>query len=175
MSSFEINKIAGAILIVGLFVMVVGFIGDALVKPDHYVASAVKVQEAAAPAAKMKPEPLPLIAPLLAKADAAAGKGEARKCAGCHALNKGGKAKAGPPLWNIVGGALGSFPGYSYSKALKAKGGNWDYETLNAFLAAPKKYIKGTKMGFKGVKKANSRANLIMFMRSQADSPVSLP
>lgn len=174
MSSFEINKIVGAILVVGLFVMVIGFVGDALVKPGEYQATAVKVR-AAAPAAEKKPETLPPIGKLLAKADAAAGKGEARKCAGCHALNKGGKSKVGPPLWNVVGRGLGSFAGYSYSKALKAKGGDWDYEALNAFLAAPKKFIKGTKMGFRGVRGEHSRANLIMFLRSQADSPKPLP
>lgn len=175
MSSFELNKIVGAILVVGLLVMVIGFVGDALVKPGEYQAAAVKVRVAAAPAAEKKPETLPPIGPLLASADVPAGKGEARKCSGCHALNKGGKNKIGPPLWNIVGRGLGSSPGYSYSRALKAKGGDWDYEALNAFLAAPKKFIKGTKMGFRGVKGENSRANLIMFLRSQADSPTPLP
>ena len=34
MSSFEINKIVGAILTVALVVMVVGIIGDALVNPS---------------------------------------------------------------------------------------------------------------------------------------------
>ena len=34
--------------------------------------------------------------------------------------------------------------------------------------------IKGTKMNFAGLKKAEDRANLILFMREQSDNPVPL-
>ena len=51
MSSFEINKIAGAILTVALVVMVIGIIGDALVKPKDHKSSVV-VADAPAPLKK---------------------------------------------------------------------------------------------------------------------------
>ncbi|MGB1625226.1 MAG: c-type cytochrome, partial [Candidatus Puniceispirillaceae bacterium] len=54
-------------------------------------------------------------------------------------------------------------------------GGQWDYASLNAFLAKPKAYISGTKMNFAGLKKPQDRANVIAYLRSLADSPVALP
>jgi cytochrome c len=51
----------------------------------------------------------------------------------------------------------------------------WDYEHLNHFLAGPKAYIKGTAMGFAGVKKDDERANLIAYLRTLSDNPAPLP
>ena len=57
-----------------------------------------------------------------------------------------------------------------------AEGGKvWDYDHLNHFLASPKGFIKGTAMGFAGVKKDGERANLIAYLRTLSDSPVPLP
>ena len=56
-----------------------------------------------------------------------------------------------------------------------AEGGAWDYEKLSSFIAAPKAFVKGTAMGFAGIKKADERANLIAYMRTLADSPAPLP
>ena len=53
--------------------------------------------------------------------------------------------------------------------------GNWDYEALNHFLLNPKAYAPGTKMNFAGIKKPEDRANLIAWLRTQADEPVPLP
>ncbi len=58
---------------------------------------------------------------------------------------------------------------------MKDKGGNWGYEDLYEFLAAPKTYVPGTKMTFAGFKKAADRANMVMYLRSLADSPAPLP
>ena len=57
---------------------------------------------------------------------------------------------------------------------MKSKKGNWTYESLNAFLAKPKRYIPGTRMQF-GVKKVSDRANLVAYLRSASDSPAPLP
>jgi cytochrome c len=58
-----------------------------------------------------------------------------------------------------------------------AEGGKvvWDYDHLNNFLAAPKGLVKGTAMGFAGVKKPDERANLIAYLRTLSDSPAPLP
>ena len=69
----------------------------------------------------------------------------------------------------------GKAEGFGYSKALVAMGGNWDYEALNGFLANPKRYLKGTKMAFAGIKKAKDRANLIVYLRSLSETPKPLP
>lgn len=175
MSGLELNKIVGAVLSAALFFMVIGFIGDALVHPKAQKAASVTVTASKAPAAEpKKAAPLPPIAPLLANADAAAGKKAANKCKACHDLTSAKKKKVGPPLWNIVD-ANKHAGDYKYSKGLMAMGGKWSYEDLNKFLASPKGFVKGTKMVFKGVKKAKDRANLIAFLRNLSDSPRPLP
>ena len=58
---------------------------------------------------------------------------------------------------------------------MKAHGGKWDYEALNAYLYKPREHIKGTKMSFVGLASAQERADLIAYLRAQADSPVPLP
>ena len=62
---------------------------------------------------------------LLAKAEVGRGETSAKKCAACHTFNKGGRALVGPNLWGVVGRPKASQPGFNYSAALKAKGGNW--------------------------------------------------
>ena len=63
----------------------------------------------------------------------------------------------------------------SLTKALAEYGGEWGYEELAEFLYKPKKYIKGTKMNFAGLKKVKDRADLVYFLRAQSDSPAPLP
>ena len=70
---------------------------------------------------------------------------------------------------------MGGLENYKYSSAIKAMKKKWGYEELNAFLLKPRKYIKGTKMAYVGLKKASDRANLIVFLRSLSDTPKPLP
>jgi cytochrome c len=181
MDSFQLNKLAGAFLGTVFILMSVGIISDALFdspapeKPGFLIEAA----EAAAPAdggaaAAAAPEP---IAPLLASADPAAGEKIFKKCAACHSGDKGGANKVGPNLWGVIGRPIAAHEGFSYSAALKgfAAGEAWDYEKMSSFIAAPKAYIKGTAMGFAGLKKPDERANLIAYLRTLADSPAPLP
>ncbi|MCA1438664.1 cytochrome c family protein [Ensifer sp. IC4062] len=119
------------------------------------------------------------IAPLLAKADAAAGEAVFKKCASCHTVEKGGANKVGPNLWGIVNRPVASHEGFAYSAGMQtfSEGGKvvWDYDHLSFFLEAPKKHVPGTAMGFAGLKKGDERANLIAWLREQADSPAPLP
>ena len=43
------------------------------------------------------------------------------------------------------------------------------------FLYKPKKFVKGTKMNFAGLKKVQDRANIVLFFREQSENPVPLP
>lgn len=119
------------------------------------------------------------IAQLLAKADAKAGETVFKKCQSCHSGEKGGPNKVGPDLWGIVDRPVAGHEGFSYSAGMKefAKAGatHWTYDNLSHFLMAPKAFVKGTAMGFAGLKADAERANLIAYLRTLADTPVPLP
>ena len=103
---------------------------------------------------------------VFAVGDVAAGEKVFKKCKACHVVNKE-QNRTGPHLVNLFGRAAGSLEGYKkYSKAMKSSGIVWDEETLDAYLKAPKKYIKGTRMAFAGLKKDADRANVIAYMKT---------
>jgi cytochrome c len=180
MNAYELNKIFGAVVSSILAVTVIGFLANMLVHPrqleksvlDIKVADAEPAGGAAAAAAPVALDP---IAPLLAKADAEAGKAVTKNCTSCHSFDKGGKNGVGPNLWDVVGNKQAHIAGFGYSPALQAAGGTWDYEKMNAFLANPKATVPGTRMAFAGLRRADDRANLIAYLRTLSDSPKPLP
>jgi cytochrome c len=89
------------------------------------------------------------------------------KCAQCHTIDKGAGMKQGPNLWGIIGRAAGSVEGYAYSPANINSEIIWSDKHLEVYLQDPKKYIKGTKMVFAGLKKEEDRADLITFLNSR--------
>ena len=178
MDELGLNKLFAGILVASLLLMTGVKLAEVLVPHSELEQNAyvIEVPEdgavaAAAPADK-GPEP---IMALLASADAVAGLKLAKKCTACHVFDKGGANKVGPALWNVVNADKGVVEGFGYSNALVEFGGEWDYVALNAFLAKPKAYISGTKMNFAGLKKPQDRANMIAYLRQQADSPAALP
>ena len=87
------------------------------------------------------------IATLLAAADPAKGEAVFAKCTSCHTINQGGANGIGPNLHAVVGEAIGQgVGGFAFSDALKSKGGNWTFESLNDWLKSPKAFAPGTKM-----------------------------
>jgi len=103
---------------------------------------------------------------VFAAGDVAAGEKVFKKCKACHVVNKE-QNRTGPHLVNLFGRVAGSLEGYKkYSKAMKGSGIVWDEETLDAYLKAPKKYVKGTRMAFAGLKKDADRANVIAYMKT---------
>jgi cytochrome c len=97
--------------------------------------------------------------------DAAAGEKVFKKCKACHYVDRK-KNKSGPHLVDIVGRSAGAVEGFKYSKAMAESGLVWDEATLAGFLAKPKKYLKGTKMSFAGLKKESDIANVIAYLKS---------
>ncbi len=107
----------------------------------------------------------------LASGDPAAGKKVYRKCAGCHSLEPG-KKKIGPSLHGVVGRVPGTVEGVKFSKAMKAYGESgivWNEEALDAFLESPRKVVKGTRMGFAGLKTVEQRADVIAYLKQAAE------
>lgn len=119
--------------------------------------------------AVIKKEEKPIdFAELMKTADIERGAKIFKKCASCHNVGKGEGAKVGPALYGIVGRAKGSFFGFAYSEAMKNKGGVWDRDSINQFIAKPKDYLPGTKMAFAGLKKPQDRADVILFLEKQS-------
>jgi cytochrome c len=179
MSGAEINKLILACLTVLTVMLLIGNVVNELSHSEPLERNAYAVVPSDDPPEAAPVEAVPAlesVGSLLAAADVAAGEKTAgKRCASCHTFNDGGAKKAGPNLWNIVGKEKAAVDGFSYSGALKDKGGAWSYDDLNAFLADPKGFVKGTKMNFAGFKKVEDRAAVIAYLRQQADSPQPLP
>ena len=107
----------------------------------------------------------PTFAELLASADAAKGAKVFSKCKACHKIEDGAHS-TGPSLYGVVGRAIDGTDFGGYSGKLTQAGETWDADTLNAFLASPKKAAPGTSMSFGGLKKEKDRANLIAYLDS---------
>ena len=84
----------------------------------------------------------------------------AERCVACHSLETN---KAGPMLGNVVGRRAGSAPGYNYSSALRAAELTWSADTLDRWLADPRKFIAGAKMPIR-VLDASARRDLIAYL-----------
>ena len=173
MSSFELNKIAGAILFAGLVAMVSWIISANVYHvDDHHGSTAYALPIAEEEEADGVAEEMVAavsIESLIAEADAAKGKKLFKKCGACHTTDQGGKNKVGPNLWNIVGRGVGTVEDFKYSDAMATRGGDWSVTALNEFLANPKGNVPGTKMSFSGVKKDGARANLLLFLQSLSE------
>lgn len=182
MNSSYFNSAAGAFLGILFVVMSLSIVSEGIYDapvPEtegFMIEVAESTGDAGAPAEEAAPE---LIAPLLASADPAKGESVFKKCAACHTNDASNGNKVGPGLWNIVNRPVAAHEDFKYSAAMVefAEGGSvvWDYEHLSNFLAAPKQYIKGTAMGFAGLKKIDERADLIAYLRTVGDTPAPLP
>ena len=87
-----------------------------------------------------------------------------RKCGSCHKMEKHG---VGPMLEGVIGRKAGSTDFKKY-KALKGADFTWDETNLDAWITDPKKFI-GKKTAMSGkIKKAEDRAAIIEYLKSEA-------
>ena len=176
MDSFEINKIVAALIVVFLLVFGIGKVSDIVFHVEKPSSSAYKVEMSTATSSQDTGTIQSVdISALLALGTVEHGQKVFKKCSACHSIKKGGRNNIGPALYNVLGRNMGALEDYKYSKALIAFGKDWTFEEMNNFLIKPTSYIKGTKMAFAGLKKEKDRASVILYMNSNADSPLDLP
>ena len=179
MDSFELNKIIAAILMVGLLVIGLGKVADGIfhVKKPQSPGYQVEVESQLISGTSQTVEIIEKIDinAVMALGDITSGEKIFKKCAACHSINKGGKNKIGPALYNVVGRAVGGVDDYKYSKALASYGKDWTFEELNGFLTKPSSYLKGTKMSYAGLRKEKDRASVIKYLNQNSESPKLLP
>lgn len=178
----QVNKILGAVLATGLVIMGVKLGAEAIYhreapeKPGYAIEVADTGGEGGAAAAVDTPPDWGTVIPT---ADIAAGeKTFNTKCTSCHNDKQGGPNAIGPNLWGVVDRPVASHPGMDYSDAMKAHAKdvqNWTWDAMYAFLGAPGKVVKGTKMTFVGVKKPQDRIDLIAYLHTQGSTAYPVP
>ena len=179
MDSFELNKIIAAVLLVALLIIGIGKVSNIIfhVEKPKTPGYAVEVEQVSTSSISTTEvvEKVIDIAALMALGDVTSGEKIFKKCAACHSIDKGGKHKIGPALYNVVGRKVGGVEDYKYSKALATYEKDWTFEELNGFLIKPAKHIKGTKMAYAGLRKEADRASVIKYLNANSDNPLPLP
>jgi len=178
MDSFELTKIAAAVLAALLLIFGSGtlfeamhlgepnhgkqIVGYELPKPEPDEASGEATADAGAPA-EAAFDPVQ-VASMVESADAEAGKKVFNNCKACHSVDEGGPHKVGPALWGMYGRKQAAAEGYGYSNAFQELQGEWTAEEIAKFIHAPKEYAPGTKMVFRGIDDNEKMADLIAYL-----------
>ena len=110
--------------------------------------------------------------------DPVAGEKVYKQCKSCHQVGDGASHRIGPHLNGIFGRQAASSEGFRYSKALERAGSGgleWHADTLDTFLENPRAMASGTRMSFRGLKKAEDRLDVIAYLRTFSDDPSNIP
>lgn len=163
----KFNKIAGAGLATVFTILIVNTVAGAVYDREAPEKMGYHIEVAEESEGAGAPELPPDWGTVLPAADLAAGERAFARCATCHTITQGGANGTGPNLYGVMGLPIGKHAaGFKYSADLSGKGGNWDFESMNAWLLAPKQFAPGTTMGFAGLKDDNARASIILYLNS---------
>ena len=178
MDTFELNKMAGAVLLCLLIIMGVRSVAEivfAVEEPEEPAYVVAGLEEEGPPAGEAEAPKTPPFPVLLANADPEDGARVFRRCQACHTIEQGGENKIGPNLYNVVGADYGHTAGFNYSNAVMNASGTWTYENLNQWVQGPNDFIAGNKMAFAGLDDPEDRANVIAYLRQHTENPPPLP
>jgi cytochrome c len=101
-----------------------------------------------------------------------------KQCRTCHRIGENARNNIGPTLNFIFGRTAGTAEGYRYSKAMRQAaedGMVWDLDRLDAYITAPRAFLPGTKMQFKGITDPQERADVLAWLRENSDNPSDIP
>jgi cytochrome c len=84
------------------------------------------------------------------------------RCGFCHSLDGN---RFGPRHRGVYGRRVAAVPDFRYSKALAARTFTWSDQTLDAWLADPKRFVPGTAMGARTTS-PQDRADLIAYLKA---------
>lgn len=104
--------------------------------------------------------------------DPSRGESVYQRCLACHAL---AYHRVGPLHCGVIGRRAGSASGYDYSEAMRESGVVWTRPALDAFLAAPTRYVQGTTMSYAGIDDARDRRDLVAFLAAASGDPERCP
>jgi cytochrome c len=90
------------------------------------------------------------------------------QCATCHTL-EAGVNRVGPSLHDIIGRQAGQVTGFRYSDANRNSGITWSEQELFNYLENPRARIPGTIMAFAGLRNPQQRADIIAYLKSNAE------
>jgi cytochrome c len=111
--------------------------------------------------------PLLVLLAVLAPGPALAADGRAlfdQQCASCHAPGQASTAD-GPSLKGVVGRRVAAAGDFRYSGALKARGGTWTPQRLDAFLKNTQGFAPGTEMFF-AIQDAADRQAIVDYLKT---------
>ncbi|MCI4664209.1 MAG: c-type cytochrome [Neomegalonema sp.] len=106
--------------------------------------------------------------PVRAQSDLDAGRRLFRACRSCHEIGRGAGHRMGPHLNGLIGRKAGALPDFPYSLPMTAAGLRglvWTEKTLDAYIADPQRFIRGTIMPHVGFRKPADRRNLVAYIR----------
>lgn len=110
-----------------------------------------------------------LLAPLVAAQDEAVlklGKKRFLNCNGCHTVSADAPPELGPHLEGIVGRKAGTVEGFGYTPEFSALDLVWTEAELDRFLQDPQALVPELCMPFRGLRKPEDRAALIIWLKN---------
>lgn len=136
--------------------------------PAEEAAPAPEAAEAAAPAATLIALNITDASGAQLSGDTARGQRIFAQCATCHSP-EAGVNRVGPSLHGIIGRRAGTVAGFRYSDANRNSGITWTEQELFTYLENPRARVPGTIMAFVGLRNPQQRADVIAYLKANAE------